>query len=89
MLEQSCLAVSHIHHLCCAKYVKLFAFASHFFVSLIFQMRVLVFIALVLKLGLCQNYCGSGNRINLQYVTGDAMTESYDCLGPDGRPYPM
>ena len=38
----------------------------------------------------CREYCGgSRNGKKLQYVIGDAMTDSSDCLGPDGKPYPM
>ena len=50
-----------------------------------------MFIALiVMKMASCQDYCGgSRNGKKLQYVIGDAMTDSSDCLGPDGQPYPM
>ena len=46
---------------------------------------------LVLKTAFCREYCG-GTRSNgkkLQYVIGDAMIDSTDCLGPNGNPYPM
>ena len=54
-------------------------------------MRFLMFIALiVMKMASCREYCGgSRNGKKLQYVIGDAMTDSSDCLGPDGTPYPM
>ena len=43
-----------------------------------------------MKMASCLEYCGgSRNGKKLQYVIGDAMTDSSDCLGPDGKPYPM
>ena len=43
-----------------------------------------------MKMASCREYCGgSRNGKKLQYVIGDAMTDSSDCLGPDGKPYPM
>ena len=56
-----------------------------------FQMRFLMFIALLaMEMASCQQYCGgSRNGKKLQYVFGDAMIDSSDCLGPDGTPYPM
>ena len=43
-----------------------------------------------MKMASCQEFCGgSRNGKKLQYVIGDAMTDSSDCLGPDGKPYPM
>jgi len=55
------------------------------------KMRFLMFIALiVMKMASCREYCGgSRNGKKLQYVIGDAMTDSSDCLGPDGKPYPI
>ena len=55
-------------------------------------MRFLMFIALlVMKMASCQEYCGGAGRSGkkLQYVIGDAMLDSPDCLGPEGKPYPM
>lgn len=55
-------------------------------------MRFLMFIALlVMKMASCREYCGGAGRDGkkLQYVIGDAMLDSPDCLGPDGKAYPM
>lgn len=54
-------------------------------------MRFFMIIALlVMKMAYCREYCGGArNGKKLQYVIGDAMIDSPDCLGPDGRPYPM
>ena len=57
-----------------------------------FQMRYLMFITLlVMKMAACLEHCGGSGSFGkkLQYVIGDAMTDSPNCLGPDGKPYPM
>lgn len=55
-------------------------------------MRLLIFIALlVIKMVSCLDHCGGAGSFGkkLQYVMGDAMTDSPNCLGPEGKPYPM
>ena len=52
---------------------------------------VLTTILLVIEMASSREYCGGagiGNK-KLQYVFGDAMVDSPNCLGPDGTPYPM
>ncbi len=33
--------------------------------------------------------CGERSGKQLRYVKGDALEDDSDCVGPDGRPYPM
>ena len=44
-----------------------------------------------MKMASCHDHCkgAEANGKKLQYVMGDAMIDSPDCLGPDGKPYPM
>lgn len=32
--------------------------------------------------------CSGNSAINLKYLSGDALTDSTDCLGPNNLPYP-
>jgi len=55
-------------------------------------MRILILTTLlVMKMASCREYCGGAGSPGkkLQYVIGDAMIDSPDCLGPSGKPYPM
>ena len=62
---------------------------AHFLFQMCFL--VLTTILLVIEMASSREYCGGagiGNK-KLQYVFGDAMVDSPNCLGPDGTPYPM
>ena len=69
-----------------------FPFFVFFHAYFLFQMCFLVLttILLVIEMASSLEYCGGagiGNK-KLQYVFGDAMVDSPNCLGPDGTPYP-
>lgn len=46
---------------------------------------------LIYVLSLCKytwaEHCG-GNGESLKYLWGDALSDSLDCIGPNGKPYP-
>ena len=50
----------------------------------------LALVASLISIAHCLNYCGEQNGgPQLEYVVGDALTDSPNCLGPTGVPYPM
>jgi len=51
---------------------------------------VIIAASLVVSVSQCVSYCGIANGgPHLEYVVGDALTDSPTCVGPNGTPYPI
>lgn len=48
-----------------------------------------VLVSSLFKLSYTSQRCSAGGRRQLQYVWGDALTDTADCIGPEGRAYPV